>query len=177
MKYALITGCSNGSIGSALARAFAKHPPIYIFATSRTSTNMTELSSYPNITLLELDVTSRTSISTGLTAIQRTTSTTHFLVNHAGLGYIMPFLDCPIEDCQTAFDVYVCGVMRVVQAFAPLVIAGKGTIVLAGTTVEVLGVPFQSAYRNSKAALFAVGDALRRETKPLRVRVLVRQVL
>ena len=172
MKYALITGCSNGSIGSALAKAFAKHPSIHIFATSRTFTRMADLSSYPNITLLELDVTSPKSISTALTTIQKTTGTIHFLVNYAGLGYTAPFLDGPIEDCQRVFDINVWGVMRIVQAFAPLVIAGKGTIVLAGTTVELLGMPFQSAYCGSKAALFAMGDALRREMKPLGVRVL-----
>jgi 1-acylglycerone phosphate reductase len=172
MKYALITGCSNGSIGSALAKAFTKHPSIHIFATSRSFTSMTDLSSYPNIILLELDVTSPMSISAALTEIKKTTSTIHFLVNYAGLGYTMPFLDCPIEDCQKIFDINVWGAMRIVQAFAPLIIAGKGTIVIAGTTVEIMGMPFQAAYCGSKAALLVMGDTLRREMKPLGVRVL-----
>jgi len=133
---------------------------------------MGDLSSYSNITLLELDVTSPMSISAALTAINKTTSTIHFLVNYAGLGYTMPFLDSPIEGCQKIFDVNVWGVMRIVQAFAPLIIAGKGTIVLAGITVEVLGMPFQAAYCGSKAALFVMCDTLRREMKPLGVRVL-----
>lgn len=133
---------------------------------------MTDLSSYPNIILLELDVTSPISISAALSAIKHTTSTIHFLVNYAGLGYNMPYLDCPIEDCQKVFDVNVWGVMRIVQAFAPLIIAGKGTVVIAGTTVEILGMPFQSTYCGSKAALLVMGDTLRREMKPLGVRVL-----
>lgn len=133
---------------------------------------MSSLSSYPNITTLELDVTSPTSISAALTAIKEITNTIHFLVNYAGLGYTMPFLDSPIEDCQRVFDINVWGFMRMVQAFAPLVIAGKGTIVVAGTTVEILGMPFQGAYCGSKAALLVMGDTLRREMKPLGVRVL-----
>jgi NAD(P)-dependent dehydrogenase (short-subunit alcohol dehydrogenase family) len=134
---------------------------------------MSDLSSYPNITLLELDVTSPSSISNAFSTISnRTSGKLDYLLNYAGHGYTIPFIDTNIDIAQKMFDVNVWGAMRVTQAFASLVIKAKGTIVMAGSTAELLGVPFQAAYCGSKAALQVMTDALRIEIQPFGVRVL-----
>jgi len=58
----LITGCSAGGLGSAIAVAFQKRG-IHVFATARDVSKMKHLSGIENITLLPLDVTSPTSIA------------------------------------------------------------------------------------------------------------------
>lgn len=173
MKYILITGCSNNSIGSAMAKSFSKHPNLHIIATSRKTTSMSDLASYPNISLLSLDVTSPTSISDAVAATKaQTNGTLDYLVNYAGTGYTMPFLDTDIDTAQKMFDVNVWGVMRVTQAFAPLLIKSKGMIVMAGSTAELVNLPFQSVYCASKAALRMVSESLRLEVAGLGVRIL-----
>jgi 1-acylglycerone phosphate reductase len=134
---------------------------------------MSDLSTYPNITLLELDVTSPSSIKTAVSTVSSNTSgKLDYLLNYAGHGYTIPFLDTNVEIAQGMFNVNVWGAMRVTQAFAPLVIEAKGTIVMAGSTAEMIGVPFQAAYCGSKAALQMMTEGLRVETEPFGVRVL-----
>lgn len=62
MKYALITGCTSGSIGYFLAREFATKG-YHVFITARRISNMGDLTSTPAlITPLTLDITSPESI-------------------------------------------------------------------------------------------------------------------
>ena len=51
----LVTGCSDGGIGSALAITFQKRG-FHVFATARDLTKMTDLKDFPNVTRLILDV-------------------------------------------------------------------------------------------------------------------------
>ena len=173
MKYILITGCSDGSIGAALAQNFSKHADVHIFATSRKLSSMASLSSTPNITPLELDVTSPESVCSAVSALTTETSgRLDYLLNYAGSGYTMPYLDTDVEAAKRMFEVNVWGAMRVTKAFSPLVIAAKGMIVMAGSTAELIGVPYQGAYCGSKAALHLMTETLRGEIRPFGVKVL-----
>jgi 1-acylglycerone phosphate reductase len=51
--------------------------------------------------------------------------------------------------------------MRMCQAFAPLLIAAKGTIVQIGSVAAVMPYVFGSVYNASKAALHAYSNTLR----------------
>lgn len=96
------------------------------------------------------------------------------LVNNAGQGAPLPALDLAIESTvKDIYDVNVFGVMRMVQAFAPLLIAAQGTIVNIGSIAPLVPLVFGSAYSSSKAAVHAYSDCLRIEMKPFGVRVLV----
>jgi 1-acylglycerone phosphate reductase len=57
------------------------------------------------------------------------------------------------------------------QAFAPLVIAAKGTIVQIGSVAALMPYVFGSAYNASKAALHAYSNTLRVELAPFDVKV------
>jgi 1-acylglycerone phosphate reductase len=58
------------------------------------------------------------------------------------------------------------------KAFAPLVIASKGTIVQIGSIAAVMPYVFGSAYNASKAALHAYSSTLRVELEPFGVKVI-----
>ena len=63
--------------------------------------------------------------------------------------------------------------MLICQAFSPLLIASKGTIIQIGSLAAVMPYVFGSVYNASKAALHAYSDTLRVELKPYDVKVLV----
>lgn len=62
--------------------------------------------------------------------------------------------------------------MRMCQAFAPLLIAAKGTIVQIGSVAGVMPYVFGSAYNSSKAALHQYSNTLRVELAPFDVKVI-----
>jgi len=66
----LITGCSAGGLGSAIAVAFQKRG-LHVFATARDVSKMKHLSGIENITLLPLDVTSPSSIAEAAELVQK----------------------------------------------------------------------------------------------------------
>jgi 1-acylglycerone phosphate reductase len=62
--------------------------------------------------------------------------------------------------------------MRMCQAFAPLVIAAKGTIVQIGSVAGIMPYVFGAAYNSSKAALHQYSNTLRVELAPFGVDVI-----
>jgi NAD(P)-dependent dehydrogenase (short-subunit alcohol dehydrogenase family) len=129
LKSVLITGCSAGGIGSALAEMFHERG-LHVFATARSKSKMTHLEKLPNITLLELDVTSPESIAAAVEAVTaQTGGKLNYLVNNSGQSIVKPILDTDINEAKQLFDVNLWGVVAMTQAFAPLVIAAKGGIV------------------------------------------------
>lgn len=146
MKYVLITGCSDGGIGSALAQAF-HDKGLYVFATARDISKMQNLRDLANITFLQLDVTSPASIATAYKIVENETNgKLHYLINNSGAGFVMPLLDSDIEMGQRMFDVNVWGVVRVTQTFAPLVVNTKGTVVNNVSTAACVGLPYQGRF-------------------------------
>ena len=139
----LITGCSAGGIGSALAEEFHTRGH-HIFATARSLSKMSHLETLPNITLLELDVTSQESINTAVRSVEaKTNGKLDYLVNNSGQAMTMPALDTDLDQAKKLFDVNFWGVVAVTQAFSPLVIAAtKGTIVGIASLATVFYVPW-----------------------------------
>jgi 1-acylglycerone phosphate reductase len=172
MKSVLITGCSDGGTGSALAVSFQKRG-LHVFATTREVSKMSSLKDLPNVTLLRLDVTDSSSISSAVAAVSaQTKGTLDYLVNNAAQHYLMPTLDVNVDKAKAMFDVNFWGKLACIQAFAPLVIAAQGTIVNTGSIVSILNVPYNSIYCASKAAITIFDEVLRVEMAPLKVKVL-----
>ena len=146
-KTVLITGCSAGGIGSALAEAFQKRG-IYVFATARDLSKMSHLQTLSHVTLLQLDPTSEPSVQTAVEHVKgQTGGTLDFLVNNAGQTIIMPTLNFDVDTAKSMYDINVWGMVRVTQAFAPLVIAAKGTIINISSIAPCVHTPWMGELR------------------------------
>ncbi|KAH7136790.1 hypothetical protein B0J13DRAFT_640316 [Dactylonectria estremocensis] len=85
----LITGCSDGGLGGALAIAFRK-AGLHVYASARNPAKMTQLASL-GIETLTLDVLSDSSIAACINKL----SSFDILVNNAGSSYSMPVSGLP----------------------------------------------------------------------------------
>jgi 1-acylglycerone phosphate reductase len=169
----LITGCSDGGLGAALAMAFHKHGD-RVIATARNPKKMSSLTAL-GIETLRLDVTSDESVKA---AVEETSKllggSLDILLNNAGTGYSTPFLDAAIPEVAKLFDLNVLGCLRVSQAFFPLLRNAKnGALLVNNTSVaSVIAVPFQGPYSMSKAAQGSMTEAMRLELQPFNIKVI-----
>ncbi|TGJ77609.1 hypothetical protein E0Z10_g10668 [Xylaria hypoxylon] len=170
-KTVLVTGCSDGGIGAAIALALAKRGH-HVFATARTVSKIpASLSELDNVTPLQLDVTSSESVTQAAKVVATSGRALDVLLNNAGTGYAMPVLDIDIARAQRLYDVNVWGPIRTVQAFASLLIASHGRIVNINTVGAVINTPWISAYASSKAAFTNFSETMRLELSPFGVTV------
>jgi 1-acylglycerone phosphate reductase len=141
----LITGCSGGGVGSALAEAF-KDNGYHVFATARSLSKVPEtLHASPHVTVLALDVTSLASIATAFVTIRtQTGGKLDVLINNAGFGLTMPALDTSMNEARKLFDANFFGVLEMVQAFKHMLIAAKGVIVSNSSIGSFHIIPFAS---------------------------------
>ena len=139
----LITGCSDGGSGSALATLFQQNG-YRVFATARDIKKMSKLESLHNVRLLTLDVVNREQIQAAVEIVSKETGgTLTYLINNAAQNHYMPMLDEDIETAKQIFEVNLWGPLAVAQAFAPLVIKAKGTMVFVSSVAGCLNVPYQ----------------------------------
>jgi len=177
LKTVLITGCSNGGIGSALAMAFQKTGH-RIFAGIRNPAKASDITSLPNVTILPLDVTSKDSIQKAVDTINAETDERglDILINNAGHGFVGPLLEADLTAGRELFEVNFWGLLSMTQAFAPLLIRTHGTIVNISSTGAIVHLPWTSLYSSSKAAVTSASETLRLELEPLGVRVVTAMV-
>ena len=72
VKTVLITDCSAGSVGSALAEAFQKRG-MHVFAAARDPSRISHLQALSQVTLLALDPTSAPSVQAAVEDVKRQT--------------------------------------------------------------------------------------------------------
>jgi 1-acylglycerone phosphate reductase len=85
--------------------------------------------------------------------------------------YTTTILDANVDLVKKVYDVNVFGVLSTTQAFAPLLLRAKGTIVNIGSMTSKIQGPYASPYGGSKAALDMMSHAMRQEMEPFGVRV------
>ena len=85
----------------------------------------------------------------------------------------MPFLDAKVDRARELFETNVFGRFAITQAFAPLLITAKGTIVNIGSISGVNPTPWSSIYNAACGAVHQWSDTLRIEMEPLGVRVIL----
>lgn len=125
----LITGCSDGGIGCALAHAFHARG-FHVFATARSQDKMASFVGKSGVTLLTLDVTSDDQVAAAAKTVEeKAGGRLDFLVNNAARNHFMPLLDENIDQVRRLFDTNVLGPLRVIKALAPFVINARGTVV------------------------------------------------
>ncbi|KAJ4287148.1 hypothetical protein N0V90_012546 [Kalmusia sp. IMI 367209] len=170
-KSVLITGCSTGGIGSAMAKIFLERG-FYVFATVRDPSAAADLTQLSNVEILELDVTDPQTISRCKDVVaQRTGGKLDVLVNNAGVESVSPLLDVDMAEAKKIYDVNVWGPLSMVQAFAPLLIEAKGIISYQSSIDAVLSMVWAGIFASSKAAGARISETLRLELEPLGVRV------
>jgi 1-acylglycerone phosphate reductase len=84
-------------------------------------------------------------------------------------GYGQSLLDSDVNVAKKMFDLNVFAVIEVTKAFAPLLIASKGTIVNIGSIAGVIPLPWAGYYNASKAAVNHLTQSLRIELAPFGV--------
>lgn len=163
----LITGCSDGGLGAALAIAFHE-AGLKVYATARNPSKMSNLASL-GIEVLTLDIESDSSIAACVSKL----SSLDILVNNAGAQFLMPISDVSIPDAKKLFDLNVWAHIAVTQAFLPLLLqSSHGGLIVNQTSVGAcITIPFQSVYNASKAAFAMFSDTLRLELQPFGIKV------
>ena len=91
------------------------------------------------------------------------------LINNAGIAIGGPLMDLDIDDYKQQFEVNVFGLIKVTQAFLPLLGAKENHPVDPGRIIQISsvagkhGMPFMSPYAGSKHALEGITESLRKE--------------
>ncbi|KAJ9633229.1 hypothetical protein H2204_007125 [Knufia peltigerae] len=171
----LITGCSDGGLGSTLALALHATNHFRVFATGRNLTKLSRVSD-AGIETLALDVVSASSVSACVSEVlDNLTPTLDVLVNNAGAGHIGALTDVPLESARDLFELNVISCLGLVQAFMPLLLRSTrpgGAVIVNHTSVaSVLCTPFVGLYGSTKAAMATLTTALRAEMRPFGLRV------
>ncbi|KAB2597342.1 hypothetical protein D8674_000262 [Pyrus ussuriensis x Pyrus communis] len=168
----LITGCSEGGIGHALARAFAAEGCVVV-ATSRSVRSMADLEGDSRFYLQELDVISEESVERVVSNVLEKYGRIDVVVNNAGVQCVGPVAEIPLSALQHTFNTNVFGSVRLIQAVIPhMASRRKGKIVNVGSVTVAAPTPWAGAYSASKAALHALSDSLRMELRPFGISVI-----
>lgn len=175
-KSILITGCSAGGIGAAMALLLASKGH-HVFATARNINKIPEkVAKHSNVTVLSLDVTSMPSVTEAAKAVSESGRGLDVLVNNAAFGYTTPVLDIDIDEAKRVHDTNLWGSVRTIQAFKDLLIASHGRIVNFITIAAVLNLPWNAAYGSAKSGLAILSETLRIELAPFDVSVVTMMV-
>jgi 1-acylglycerone phosphate reductase len=169
----LITGCSEGGIGYSLAVGFARQN-FHVFASARRLSSMASLSNNPNITLLDLDVTSQESVQKAYKAVAKATGGTLDVIYHnAGVRSIVMGMHSDWELAEKTFKTNVFAVVEMTRVFMPLLLkAGPGSkVVLSNSVGALVPLPSTVLYSASKAALNMYAQVLDIELRPLGINV------
>ncbi|RDA90289.1 hypothetical protein CP533_1495 [Ophiocordyceps camponoti-saundersi (nom. inval.)] len=167
----LITGCTPGGIGHALALEFHARG-CHVIATARRPEVIESLEA-KGLTVLPLDVTSQESVASCRVKVGNIAEgKLDILINNAGRPHVMPALDDDLEDARATYETNVFGPMRMVQSFIDLLIPTRGLIINVASGSAELPYLFSSVYSATKAALLQYSRVLRMELKPFNVRVM-----
>ncbi|KAJ9603430.1 hypothetical protein H2200_012208 [Cladophialophora chaetospira] len=161
----LITGCSDGGLGAALAIALHQ-AGLHVYATARNPSKLSQVQAL-GIDTFTLDVLSPNSIAAAVAKL----SHLDILINNAGALYSMPISDMSIPQAKELFDLNVWSYLAVTQAFLPLLLQSKGIVVNHTSSAGIQAIAFQSAYNASKAAMIMFSDCMRLELAPFGIRV------
>ncbi|KAK3381796.1 IBR finger domain protein [Podospora didyma] len=174
----LITGCSDGSLGAALALAFHKQGSWRVFASARNTSRLKDAEA-AGIETVQLDTLSDASIAASVSRVAELTGgSLDALINNAGAAYSLPLMDVDLDKARGLFDLNVFSVLAVTRACLPLLLkstAPRGAMVINNTSAasQTAGtVPFQGIYNASKAAAASLTEVLRLELAPFGVRVI-----
>ena len=170
-KAVLVTGASTG-IGREIAETLAADG-YFVYAGARKQKDLDALNAIENVQAVRLDVTVQEEIDAAVETVKQGGKGLHGLINNAGVYVGGPMIEIDISDVQWLMDVNVYGVVRVTQAFAPMIIESKGRISTVGSIAGILSGQFSGTYSMSKHAIEAYTDSLATEMAKFDVHVSV----
>ncbi|MEE4194729.1 MAG: oxidoreductase [Anaerolineae bacterium] len=170
-KTVLITGASSG-IGKETAISLLE-AGFNVYAAARRIDKMEDLKTI-GAHLIEMDITDETSIVTGVQTILNKEGSIDILVNNAGYGSYGAIEDVPLEEARRQFEVNIFGLARLTQLVLPGMRENRyGKIVNISSMGGKIYTPFGGWYHATKHALEGFSDALRLETKPFGIDVII----
>ncbi|MDX2070861.1 MAG: SDR family oxidoreductase [Haliscomenobacter sp.] len=178
-KTVLITGTSSG-FGklTAIQCASLGHQ---VFATMRDTSGRNfekarELANYPNIQVLEVEVTDYESVNKAISTLIQESGKIDVLINNAGIyptGITETFTD---EEVKKVLDINLVGTWRTMKAVLPQMRKqGEGLIVNLSSLSGRFSAPFMAIYSASKFALEGLTEGLHYETRPLGIDIVTVQ--
>ncbi|KAI9068707.1 NAD-P-binding protein [Trametes sanguinea] len=160
----LVTGCSDGGIGSELCKQYAAKG-CKVYATARRIEAMSSLT-HPNIVRARMDVTDEASIKAVVDEMIEKEGRIDILVNNAGLTCSGPIAEVDLERIQRTYDTNVFGIIRAARIVIPHMAArNSGAMSILGRSWG------QRIYASSKAAVRALSETLYMECLPLGISV------
>ena len=161
----LITGANRG-IGLAFAKAALARGARKVYAGARDPRSVT----LPDVTPLRLDVNSPADIAAAVAAAGDVT----VVINNAGIAQFGGFLAADAEArLRQQLETNVFGVLRISQAFAPVLAAnGGGVLMNVASVASWITSPALAGYALSKSAAWSLSNGLRNELRSQKTQVL-----
>ncbi|GAB3641531.1 SDR family NAD(P)-dependent oxidoreductase [Spirosoma arcticum] len=177
----LITGASTG-IGYGATKQFIRKG-YTVFGSVRTQADADRLQTELGVNFVPLlfDVTDTDAVNAAaqLLTDRLTGSGLGGLINNAGIAIGGPLQHQPMDVIQQQFEVNVLGLLRVTQAFLPLLGARDNHPVRPGRIQNIssvngqVAIPFMGAYVGSKHAVEGLSHSLRRELNLYGIKVII----
>jgi len=161
----LITGANRG-IGLAFAKAALARGARQVYAGARDPKSVT----LPGVTPIRLDVNSPDEIA----AAVRVAGDVTVVINNAGIAQFGDLLAQDAEAClRQQLETNVIGVLRVSQAFAPVLAAnGGGALLNVASVASWITSPVLAGYAVTKSATWSLSNGLRNALRGQQTQVL-----
>jgi NAD(P)-dependent dehydrogenase (short-subunit alcohol dehydrogenase family) len=169
-RVGLVTGGGAG-IGREIARRFAREG-MAVAVLDRDGAAAEGIAAEIGGLAVMADVTSEEEVSRAVETVLARFSRIDVLVNNAGIAWMGPALEMPLEALQSMLRVNVEGVFIVSRAVLPHMIARRsGSIVNLASWAGKTGNAFFAGYSASKFAVIGLTQSLAREMAPHGIRV------
>ena len=170
-KVILVTGASSG-IGFDAAQTLARQGHC-VYAAARRVELMEPLKA-DGVHVLWMDVTDETSMQQSVDAVIQAEGRIDVLVNNAGYGYFGAIETVPIAEARRQLEVNVFGLARLTQLVLPQMRKqGGGRIINTSSIAGKMAFYMGGWYNVTKYSVEAFSDALRMETKPFGIDVVM----
>jgi len=167
-----ITGCSTG-FGRELAQQLLTRGE-RVAVTARDTADVQDLAALGDALALKLDVTEQSQIDAAVKAATERFGRIDVLVNNAGIGYFAAVEESVEADVRRMFEINVFGLGRMITAVLPgMRHRRSGVIVNFSSLAGRIAFPSLGYYCATKFAVEGLSEALRQETAPLGVKVMV----
>src|SRR6516165_2621588 len=169
-RVGIVTG-AGGGIGREIARRLTREGMV-IAALDRDSAAAEAAAAEIGGLALAADVTSPKEVSRAVDTVLARLQRIDVLVNNAGIAWMGPAMEMPLEVLQAMLRVNVEGVFIVSRAVLPHMIARRsGSVVNLTSWAGKTGNPNFAGYSASKFAVIGLTQALAREMAPHGIRV------